>query len=66
MMADLTCPNCGDGGVKLLPKVGDRDDYECRHCGPFSVSGTDRQDIEDGCRAELVHSAGRTWLKPVA
>jgi hypothetical protein len=65
-MSDLTCPSCGASRVKLLPKVGDRDDYECPRCGVFSISGTDRQGIQDGCRVELVRGNDRIWLKPVA
>ena len=53
-MDDLTCPSCGDSRVKLLPKVGDRDDYDCPRCHAFSVSGSDRKAFVEGARGELV------------
>jgi hypothetical protein len=51
----------------MLPKVGDRDDYECPRCLAFSVAGTWKQAIKDGRRATLVQGIdGRMWLRPVA
>jgi hypothetical protein len=65
-MEDQTCPNCA-GPARLLPKVGDRKDYECPRCGPVSVAGSHEPAINRGDRAILVHGTdGRTWLKPVA
>ena len=33
MIDDMACPNCSDGRAKLLPVVGDREDYDCPRCG---------------------------------
>lgn len=73
MDENRTCPNCGTGGVQKGLKRGDRDDYQCRRCGGFSVSGSDRPAIEGGEPASLVEdrpdslvkgARGRLWLRP--
>jgi hypothetical protein len=65
-MDDLTCPSCGDGRAKTLPKVGDRDEHDCPRCGLFRVSGTDREKIARGEPARLhpPDTNGRVWLRP--
>lgn len=54
MTDDLPCPNCGDGRAKLLPIVGDREDYKCPLCGAFSISGSDKRRLENGARITAV------------
>lgn len=63
-MDDTKCPNCG-GPAQLLPKFGDREDWECARCYPFSISGTDKVAFRSGSRGALVKDeANRVWLKP--
>jgi hypothetical protein len=66
MSDDLDCPACGKSGVKQLPKLAGCDYYECRNCGPFSISGSDRSAISNGARTWLTppDASGKIWLRP--
>jgi ribosomal protein S27AE len=65
LMDDETCPHCS-GHATLLPKHGDREDWECPRCGAFSLSGTDKAMLRPRGRGHLVQGEdGRVWLKPI-
>lgn len=63
---DRTCPHCGVPGAKLMPPVGDYDEYECPRCGTYRISGTNKQLIEDGTadpkRGYIEDQNGRRFL----
>ncbi|WP_428532940.1 hypothetical protein [Rhodopila sp.] len=64
----IDCPHCSIAGAQLLPKLGDRDDYDCPSCGKFNISGTQKVLFEEGIhditRGQIVDEAGRRWLRP--
>jgi hypothetical protein len=49
MEDDPMCPNGCGGSARLLPKVGDREDYDCPRCLAFSVAGSQKKAL-DACR----------------
>jgi len=43
---DRACPHCGVPSAKLMPPLGDYDEYWCPKCGTYCISGTVTQRIE--------------------
>ena len=65
---DRSCPHCGVPGAKLMPTLGDYDEYQCPKCGTYHITGSDRQRIENG-EADPKHGRfdnrnGRRFLVP--
>jgi hypothetical protein len=52
-----TCPFCGHAEAKLMPKLGDYDEYRCPKstCRTYRVSGTEQQLIDDGADPKTGH-----------
>jgi hypothetical protein len=67
-MARLRCPHCDTPNTDETMR-GDRRDYNCRHCGEFSISGTDMEHFRhrraDPEKAQFVRrDDGRQYLVP--
>jgi hypothetical protein len=52
-----------------MPPLGDRDEYRCRCCGDFSISGSDVELIKNGTlnpkTSRLRPEKGRRWSVPL-
>jgi hypothetical protein len=63
----VACPHCKNAGAKLLPPLGDRDDYRCPNCGDFGIDGTQgkrfKEGLVDPTNARFIQAQGRRWLK---
>lgn len=47
---DRNCPHCGASKAKLMPTLGDYDEYQCPKCGTYRITGSDREGIENGTK----------------
>lgn len=64
----VPCPHCKDPLAKLLPPVGDRDDYSCPICGEFSITGSAQPTFVAGANPRtakfVLQANGQRWLVP--